>query len=401
MDKVLSVTEEVFSKPSKVLSVLEDTFEASDFTFASPEDVLSVLELVLSVTDLTFSVSDNTLSGSKDTLSEANKGLSKPDFTLSVVDLTLSVTDKGLSKPDKGLSEAEKVTSDRPKGLFLPKNRVLDVPKPFLMALEPAGEVQWLFLDRPKPDRTKHEPRPAIRQPQYHYPFRPLCREDNAAHDLQTRTRRRKGAMIPPMKPILIKHMDGSEAFTIMRKSAGFNLLEFWSWVLSDIYTNTTRGAIAEFLVAKALGVDTRIPRYSWEQYDLEYRKRKIEIKSTGYHQSWEQDELTGIKFKVGKKRGYEGKRTVKRRAHIYVLCLLAEKDRARVNPLTLDQWRFWILPTLFFDRRKRSQDSIMLNSLLEEVGKAVSYEEVRPLVDEIIHIGPEAWLKQHKPVAR
>ncbi len=151
--------------------------------------------------------------------------------------------------------------------------------------------------------------------------------------------------------------MDGSETFTIKGKSAGFNLLEFWSWAMSDIYSNTTRGIIAEFLVAKALGLDTNNPRDVWAKHDLKYQGEGIEVKSTAYHQSWEQDKISHISFAVTKTHGYEDgpNEKPKRHAQIYVLCLLSEMDRDRVNPLDVDQWRFWIVPTLFFDQRERS----------------------------------------------
>ena len=45
-------------------------------------------------------------------------------------------------------------------------------------------------------------------------------------------------------------------------------LLDFWSWSASDLVSNATRGRLAEFIVANALGVESGI-REEWAAYDL------------------------------------------------------------------------------------------------------------------------------------
>lgn len=91
---------------------------------------------------------------------------------------------------------------------------------------------------------------------------------------------------------------------------------EFYAWAYGDLFTNTTRGVLAEYIVATALGIcDTK--RVEWNQYDLEIdgaesegaesdraetdgaetdgaqaeKKRVgIEVKSAAYVQAWKQD---------------------------------------------------------------------------------------------------------------
>jgi hypothetical protein len=48
----------------------------------------------------------------------------------------------------------------------------------------------------------------------------------------------------------------------------------------------------------------------------------------------------------------------------VYVLALLAHTDKATVDPLDLDQWVFYVLPTVVLDGRTRSQHSITLKTL-------------------------------------
>jgi len=56
----------------------------------------------------------------------------------------------------------------------------------------------------------------------------------------------------------------GDESFRSGNGSAGFTLLNFWQWTASDLVSNSTRGVLAEFLVARALGVETGGHRWRW-----------------------------------------------------------------------------------------------------------------------------------------
>jgi len=46
--------------------------------------------------------------------------------------------------------------------------------------------------------------------------------------------------------------------------TTGKNLLDFWRWNGSDLTCNATRGVLAEFIVASALGIDLSVPRIEW-----------------------------------------------------------------------------------------------------------------------------------------
>lgn len=54
--------------------------------------------------------------------------------------------------------------------------------------------------------------------------------------------------------PITSTRREGSEPFRDGDKVLHFDLLAFWQWGVSDIVNNVTRGILAEFLVAKAVG---------------------------------------------------------------------------------------------------------------------------------------------------
>ena len=67
----------------------------------------------------------------------------------------------------------------------------------------------------------------------------------------------------------------GNEYFSYDGMPAGFLLNDFWRWQSSDLLNNTLRGVLAEYIVAKALGIKTNGPRVDWEPYDLLFRGRE------------------------------------------------------------------------------------------------------------------------------
>ncbi len=192
------------------------------------------------------------------------------------------------------------------------------------------------------------------------------------------------------MEQITIRYATGDEQFTIKDLPHYLKLVDFWAWAYSDCINNTTRGVLAEFLVAVALGIDLRKPRDAWAKFDLIYRKKGIEVKSASYHQRWFQKKMSNIQYNIPATRAWDEENNIqdkeaKRQADIYVLCLLSEKHRELVNPLNIDQWVYWVIPTKFFNERKRSQYSITYNSLIKEVGEPVSFSEIRKNVDKLI----------------
>jgi hypothetical protein len=61
----------------------------------------------------------------------------------------------------------------------------------------------------------------------------------------------------------------GDEHFYFDGSPIGFLLNDFWRWQSSDLLMNTTRGILAEFIVAQALDIDANRPRVNWEPFDL------------------------------------------------------------------------------------------------------------------------------------
>ena len=181
--------------------------------------------------------------------------------------------------------------------------------------------------------------------------------------------------------------LQGDEPLTVGSSPAAATIQDYWRWAYSDLIDNASRGVFAEWLVAQALELPTTTPRAVWDNFDFTYRDKRIEVKSCAYHQAWAQKKMSRITFSVRASQGWDAKtnivdKVVKRRADIYVLCLLAEKDREKLSPLETEQWLFWVVPTKFLNERKRSQHSFSLKALETEIGPGVGFEELRKAVD-------------------
>jgi len=55
------------------------------------------------------------------------------------------------------------------------------------------------------------------------------------------------------------------------------------------------------------------------------------------------------------------------------------------VDPLNIDQWHFYVLPTAVLDARKRSQHSITLKSLEKLCSEPTTYDELPKAVENCI----------------
>lgn len=179
----------------------------------------------------------------------------------------------------------------------------------------------------------------------------------------------------------------GSEALHSNGRPLGITLLDFWRWSSSDLVSNATRGVLAEFIVANALGIRLDNVRDEWGSFDLIAPEGiTVEVKSAAYIQSWSQRNLSSIIFRIPKTRAWNADTNVqekesRRQAQVYVFALLAHQDKSSIDPLNVDQWKFFVVPTIVLDARTRSQHSITLHSLETLTGRAFSYDELRDAV--------------------
>jgi len=185
------------------------------------------------------------------------------------------------------------------------------------------------------------------------------------------------------LKRVNVSLKTGNETFTFNHNNLDFQLIDFWKWSVSDLVSNATRGRLAEFIVAKTIGINTDNIRDEWQAYDLITSDNiKIEVKSASYIQSWHQKELSKISFSIKKSRSWDADTNIqskesKRQADAYVFALLKHTDKDTVNPLNLDQWVFYVLTTDEINNYPRSEHSITLKSL-EKLTNGIDYHSIK-----------------------
>jgi len=176
------------------------------------------------------------------------------------------------------------------------------------------------------------------------------------------------------------RHLRGDEHIVFGGMPTGYLLQDFWAWHSSDLLNNTLRGSYCEFIVSAALGVDLSGTNDDWEAYDVLFPYHwtdglvgrdviKIEVKSSAYLQAWEQSKLSTIQFSIRPTKawtpqtGYSDE--TRRQSDVYVFCLYTETDRAKADPLSLDGWDFYVLPTSRLNAICGSQQTISLSGLI------------------------------------
>ena len=160
----------------------------------------------------------------------------------------------------------------------------------------------------------------------------------------------------------------------------GATLLHFWQWMGSDLVSNALRGAFGEYLVALAVGTADKVQE-EWAPYDVRSPDGiRIEVKTSGYTQTWQQQSLSTPRFGIGKSYAWSNETGTfspapRRSADVYVFCLHHHKDQDTINPLDMSQWTFYILPTAMLDRMAGDQATVGIGSLQRIGAQRVSYD--------------------------
>ncbi len=187
--------------------------------------------------------------------------------------------------------------------------------------------------------------------------------------------------------PLPRDRKSGGERFHAGGTDLGISLLHFWQWCYSDLVGNTDRGAIAEFLVATALGAHTGI-RNDWAPYDLTTSSGcRVEVKSASYIQTWFQPKLSRIAFSIRPTRAWDPtkntfEKVARRGSDVYVFCLLKEKDQDRIDPLDVEQWDFYVLPTKVLDQVHPKRNSVSLEQLKPLDARQCAYHNLLQTIE-------------------
>lgn len=165
------------------------------------------------------------------------------------------------------------------------------------------------------------------------------------------------------------RRLSGAEPFHAAGASLDFAAVDFWRWAFSNLAGNSLRGLVAEYLVARALGLATGA-RVEWDAVDLKTDDGlRIEVKCSGYGQTWAQAKPSAITFDVAPKRGWDASTNVLsatsgRSAHVYVFCVHAHQDRATLDPLDVKQWEFYVVTRATLDEKLGTQSRAGLSTI-------------------------------------
>jgi hypothetical protein len=198
--------------------------------------------------------------------------------------------------------------------------------------------------------------------------------------------------VIPALK------LTGSEE--LRQVDAPCTVLHFWQWAMSNLADNVTRGVLAEFLVAHALGL-TETPRGAWDAFDLRLPDGPtIEVKSSAFIQSWAQRSPSKPSFSIAPTQAWDGETgryaaETKRQADVYVFALLAHTDRNTLRPLDLAQWEFYVVATVRLNERCGTQRRIGLAGVKLLAGSSVAFANLRKAVEDTY------WMSRSAPGSR
>ncbi len=184
---------------------------------------------------------------------------------------------------------------------------------------------------------------------------------------------------------------DRTTQFHISGTPAGFGSIDFWEWYASYTLDGSIRGGMAEFIIMKALGI--KHERNIWDSYDLEYKGKRIEIKSAsrftcknrhGFHHEYTENRRITYSIEPKHNHVIGGDWTSrKRNSDIYIFTLISDMDISN-----LAKWEFYIIPTETINKAFGNQKTLSLSAIRRFTPPPKKYSEIRAYIDLIIKGG-------------
>ncbi len=172
-----------------------------------------------------------------------------------------------------------------------------------------------------------------------------------------------------------------------------FTVLDFWRF--SYGYLAGQSPAIAEFLVAKALGIEKAENVTYWTAYDMSYRGKRVEVKSTEYVHAWNKDGVSKVRtFSIAPTHNayWENAETkaLSRQSDLYVFCVNTNREFQNPQPLILDHWDFYPVATSEINSYAEKngnpdQKTISLSVIEHLAGDPVKWNDLKAGIDKVI----------------
>lgn len=182
------------------------------------------------------------------------------------------------------------------------------------------------------------------------------------------------------------------------------SVLDFWQYAYSQL--EGLGDTLAEFLVANALGIEKAENVNYWTAYDMAYRNKRIEVKATSYVHPWNtciskvrtfSIEPTNNNYWGNSTDGVNGGKEKSRQSEVYVFCLNSNMDIQKNDPLKVDDWIFYVVPTFVINsycKDNPGQKKIALNVVRQLAKTGVAFDELRNAVDAAIEKSDEYYEK-------
>jgi hypothetical protein len=173
-----------------------------------------------------------------------------------------------------------------------------------------------------------------------------------------------------------------------------FSVLDFWQYAYSQL-----RGlddTLAEFFVAKSLGIEKAENVNYWTAYDMAYRNKRIEVKATSYVHPWNTHISKVRTFSIeptnnsywGDSGIASSEKKMSRQSEVYVFCLNSNMDIHNCDPLRIDDWIFYVVPTFVINNYCKGhpeQKKISLNVVRKLARSEVCFSELKSAIDVAI----------------
>ena len=181
----------------------------------------------------------------------------------------------------------------------------------------------------------------------------------------------------------------------VFHKEEQFSVLDFWQYAYSQL--EGLGDTLAEFFVAQALGVIKAENVNYWTAYDMAYRNKRIEVKATSYVHPWNTRisktrtfsiEPTNNSYWGNTRDGINAEKRLARQSEVYVFCLNSNMDIHNHDPLKIDDWVFYVVPTFEINgycKTNPEQKKISLNVVRRLAKNGVAFDELKNAVDTAI----------------
>ena len=196
-------------------------------------------------------------------------------------------------------------------------------------------------------------------------------------------------------KDLTAYHSYMPDEMFLHKGEAMFSVQDFWQYAYSQL--EGLADSLAEFFVAKALGIEKAENVNYWTAYDMAYRNKRIEVKSTRYVHPWNTHiskvrtfsiEPTNSEYWGSYKIGIDNGKKLSRQSEVYVFCLNNNMDIGHNDPLNMDDWVFYVVPTFVINdycKDNPKQKKISLNVVRRLANGGVAFDGIRSAVDSAI----------------